>query len=313
MLNDLPTKSSNTFKNIEKTQMTTNIQERYIELLKNSLLNELYIENEVRFLYIFGMLASGQKVDETVVREINIHLPNWVQNVKQARQEGKIWWRLDINKSDGTTGKLDLRSVCEFSHTMIGRKRLDNITNCLDIIRADNIEGDLIETGVWRGGATILMRGYLEAWGMLDRKVWVCDSFEGLPVPSLPQDEGYDFSAAKVPILAIPLEEVQENFRRYNLLDDRVKFLKGWFCDTLPNAPIEKLALLRLDGDLYESTMDGLKNLYHKVAAGGFIIVDDYNDFEPCRRAITEFRETHNITDPMEVIDWTGIFWRKSK
>lgn len=79
------------------------------------------------------------------------------------------------------------------------------------------------------------------------------------------------------------LEEVQENFRRYNLLDDQVQFLKGWFCDTLPTAPIEKLAVLRLDGDLYESIMDGLNALYDKVSPGGFIIVDDYGDFEPCR------------------------------
>ena len=133
-----------------------------------------------------------------------------------------------------------------------------------------------------------------------------------IPVPSLPQDEGWDFSASKEPILAIPLEEVQENFRRYNLLDDQVQFLKGWFCDTLPTAPIEKLAVLRLDGDLYESTMDGLNALYDKVSPGGFIIVDDYGDFEPCHRAITEFRQARNINDPIEVIDWAGAYWRKS-
>jgi O-methyltransferase len=142
--------------------------------------------------------------------------------------------------------------------------------------------------------------------------VWVADSFEGLPVPSMPEDEGYDFSAAKVPILAIPLEEVQENFRRYDLLDSQVEFLQGWFCDTLPSAPIEQLALLRLDGDLYESTMDALNALYQKVSPGGFIIVDDYGDFEPCRRAITEFRETQGISDPIEIIDWAGAFWRKT-
>jgi hypothetical protein len=155
------------------------------------------------------------------------------------------------------------------------------------------------------------MRGYLAAWEMTDRVVWAADSFEGLPVPSLPQDEGYDFSASVMPILAISLEEVQENFRRYGLLDDQVRFLKGWFCDTLPTAPIKQLAVLRLDGDLYESTMDGLNALYHKVTPGGFIIVDDYGDFEPCRRAIHEFRDRHGITDTIEQIDWTGAYWRK--
>jgi hypothetical protein len=147
---------------------------------------------------------------------------------------------------------------------------------------------------------------------MQDRTVWVADSFEGLPIPSRPEDAGYDFSVTKVPILAVGLEEVQENFRRYDLLDEKVKFLKGWFRDTLHVAPIRELALLRLDGDLYESTMDSLKALYDKVSPGGFIIVDDFNDFEPCRRAVLEFRELHGIKDPIEVVDWSGAFWRKS-
>ena len=287
------------------------LQHRYIELLKSSLLNEHYLENEVRLLYIFTMLATKQPVDAEIVRDIRQRLPEWFDMVKTARQEGRPWWSLNVNNG-GETTSLNLRNVCEFSHTMVGRKRLDNIEFCLDVIRQDNIPGDLAETGVWRGGASIFMRGYLAAWEMMDRVVWVADSFEGLPVPSMPQDEGYDFSAMRVPILAIPMEEVQENFRRYNLLDNQVQFLKGWFCDTLSIAPIEQLAVLRLDGDLYESTMDGINALYHKVSPGGFIIVDDYGDFEPCRRAITEFRETHSITDPIESIDWAGAFWRKT-
>src|SRR5258708_4561588 len=189
---------------------------------------------------------------------------------------------------------------------MIGRKRLENIEYCPDRVRLDGIVGDVAETGAWRGGACIFMAGYLAAWQMTSRKVWVADSFAGLPVPSRPQDHGFDFSAAKVPILAVSIEEVRENFRRYGVLDDSVRFLKGWFCDTLAAAPIEKLAVLRLDGDLYESTMDALNALYHKIQPGGFVIVDVYGDFEPCRRAVHEFRETHGITDPLEDIDWTG-------
>jgi O-methyltransferase len=247
-----------------------------------------------------------------IFRNVRTRLPDWFSGVKAARQEGRIWWHVSIKNADGTNGTLDLRNVCEFSHTMIGRKRLDNIEKCLALIKKDNVAGDVAETGAWRGGASIFMKGCLNAWGMENRNVWVADSFEGLPVPSRPEDAGYDFSATKVPILAVSLEEVQENFRRYDLLDDKVKFLKGWFRDTLHIAPIKELALLRLDGDLYESTMDALKALYDKVVPGGFIIVDDFNDFEPCRRAVLEFREQHRIKDPIEIIDWTGAFWRKS-
>jgi O-methyltransferase len=195
---------------------------------------------------------------------------------------------------------------------MVGRKRLDNIQDCLAAVKRDNIPGDIAETGAWRGGSAIYMKGCLTAWGMEDRLVWVADSFEGLPVPSLPQDAGYDFSITKVPILAISLDEVQENFRRYNLLDDKVKFIKGWFRDTLHVAPIRRLSVLRLDGDLYESTMDALNALYAKVSPGGFVIVDDFNDFEPCRRAVLDFRKRHKIDDPMERVDWSATFWRKS-
>jgi len=288
------------------------IVDRYLELLKNSVLNEIYIENDVRLLYVFAMLQTGQNIDLQVLQNVRVRMPEMFSQVKNARQDGGIWWRLNLAMPDGTSGVLDLRNMCEFAHTMVGRKRLDNIQACLAAIKANNIPGDVVETGAWRGGSSIFMKGCLTAWGMDERVVWVADSFEGLPVPSSPQDAGYDFSITKVPILAVTLEEVQENFRRYDLLDDQVKFIKGWFRDTLHVAPIRQLALLRLDGDLYESTMDALKALYAKVSPGGFIIVDDFNDFEPCRRAVLEFRERHKIKDPMERIDWSGTFWRKS-
>jgi O-methyltransferase len=287
------------------------LPQRYLDLLKGSLLNEIYLENEVRFLYVFTCLALQEKVDPVVVTDIHKKLPEWVAMVKEARKEGNVWWRQHARDSRGNTRALDLRNLCEFSHTMMGRKRMDNIEYCLDAVRRDSIPGDLIETGVWRGGGSIFMRGYLAAWDMRDRTVWVADSFAGLPVPTLPQDIGYDLSVGKAPSLAVPVEDVQENFRRYGLLDGQVRFLKGWFRDTLPTAPIEQLAVLRLDGDLYESTMDALNALYDKVAPGGFIIVDDYGDFPPCRQAIDEFRARRNIVSPLEVVDWTGAYWRK--
>jgi hypothetical protein len=258
------------------------------------------------------MIQTHQNIDLEVFQNVRVRLPDLFSQVRNARQDGGIWWKLNLAKADGSIQELDLRNMCEFSHTMVGRKRLDNIQNCLAAVKKDNIPGDVAETGAWRGGSSIFMKGCMTAWGMEDRLVWVADSFEGLPVPSLPQDAGYDFSVTKMPILAITLEEVQENFRRYDLLDDRVKFIKGWFRDTLHVAPIRQLAVLRMDGDLYESTMDALKSLYAKVSPGGFIIVDDFNDFEPCRRAVLEFRERHNIYDPMESIDWSATFWRKS-
>jgi O-methyltransferase len=195
------------------------------------------------------------------------------------------------------------------AHSMIGLRRMDNIQWCVEQILAEDVPGDLIETGVWRGGATILMRGLLAAYGVTDRTVWVADSFAGLPQPDLarfPQDAGWQRSATQ---LAISEEEVRANFARYTLLDDQVRFVVGWFSESLPRAPIAQLALLRLDGDLYGSTWDALAALYAKVTPGGFVIIDDYH-FITCRQAVDDFRAQHQITAPLHDIDGSAVFWR---
>jgi|SRR5882672_1383124 len=196
--------------------------------------------------------------------------------------------------------------------TMVGVKRLDNLQFCVETVLKDGIPGDFIETGIWRGGAVILMRAILKAHGVTDRVVYGADSFEGLPKPdagSYPADSGdrhwtYDE-------LAVSLEQVSANVDRYGLLDDQVRFLKGWFKDTLPRAPIERLAVARLDGDMYESTMQALEVLYPKLQPGGFLIVDDYGAVEGCKRAIEDYRGRSGITEALVPIDWAGVYWRK--
>jgi O-methyltransferase len=197
------------------------------------------------------------------------------------------------------------------AETMVGLKRLDNLETCITDVLRRGIPGDLIETGVWRGGSVIFMRAVLAAYGDLDRRVWVADSFQGLPPPdpeTYPVDRGMDWSA--IGYLAVSLDDVKKNFERYGLLDDRVCFLPGWFRDTLPRAPIEQLSILRLDGDLYESTMVALRALYPKLSPGGYVIVDDYA-IDNCRRAVEDFREAEGIRTPIQKIDWTGVFWQR--
>jgi O-methyltransferase len=199
------------------------------------------------------------------------------------------------------------------AETMIGMLRLNNIEACVKTVVDEGIPGDLLEAGVWRGGAAIFMRALLFALGDPARTVWVADSFEGLPAPdgdNFAQDATMDLS--EMPELAVSLEEVQSNFARYGMLDDRVRFLKGWFKDTLGTAPIEHLAVLRLDGDYYESTIQGLEGLYDLVSPGGFIIIDDYLTFEPCRDAVEDFRVANAIADEIVPIDQGAVYWRKS-
>jgi len=194
-----------------------------------------------------------------------------------------------------------------FSYTMIGHRRLENVQMCVEEILRNEVPGDLIETGAWRGGTTIFMRALLKAHGVMDRKIWVADSFEGMPIP---KDKNDGWNLSRIDYLKVSLDEVKSNFERFDLLDEQVEFIKGWFCDSLPNAPINKLALLRLDGDIYSSTMDSLQNLYHKVSQGGYVIVDDYHSWSSCRRAITDFLEKNSIKPEIKTVDWSGAYWK---
>ena len=197
--------------------------------------------------------------------------------------------------------------------SMIGYQRLTNVERCVRTALADDVRGDLIETGVWRGGATILMRAMLDVLGDETRRVWVADSFAGLPEPDVekyPADAGDRHHTYGY--LAVSEEEVRRNFERYDLLDKRVRFVAGWFSDTLPGLSEETWAVIRLDGDMYGSTMQALEALYDNLSPGGFVIIDDYGAIPNCAKAVDDFRRTQKVRDPLQKVDWTGVYWRKS-
>ena len=271
------------------------IEELYIDLLKNRL-SDFQKKDKVEYKPLPNNKTLKSKLANSIdsfIRKFNFAICR-VNIVKiENRLEGNYW---PAN-----------------AETMIGMKRLNNIQFCLKEVIENKIPGDIIETGVWRGGASIFMRGILKAYNVTDKTVWLADSFEGLPAP----DEKYIHDKGDVHHiigeLAVSMEDVKNNFEKYNLLDDQVKFLKGWFKDTLPTAPIEKYSILRLDGDMYESTMDAIKNLYPKLSIGGYIIIDDYGAIEGCKHATEDYRKEFNITETIEHIDYSGIYWKKLK
>jgi len=209
--------------------------------------------------------------------------------------------------------RIEGRDCPRYADTMIGLRRLENIEYCFNEIIRNNIPGDFIETGVWRGGATIFMKALLKSANIEDRIVWVADSFEGLPRPNKKYQADKDSTFHSWTELAVSLESVKNNFNKYGLLDENVIFLKGWFKDTLPVAPITNVALLRLDGDMYESTWDALINLYPKLSVGGYILIDDYNSVSNCKKAVDDYRKQNNITEEIQKADWSGVFWKKLK
>jgi O-methyltransferase len=199
------------------------------------------------------------------------------------------------------------------AHTMIGLKRLHALRELVERTLNENIAGDYIETGVWRGGACIMMRGILAAYGHTERVVYCADSFEGLPRPdaaNYPPDK--KDTLYKYRELSISLDQVKANFAAYGLLDAQVRFVKGWFRDTLPGIDVKQLALLRLDGDMYESTMIALQSLYDRVSPCGFVIVDDYGALGSCRKAVHDFLDKRKEAVTIHKIDQTGVWWQRA-
>ncbi len=212
----------------------------YLDLMKNTLSFALWREPPIP-------IATFNADRSPVARFL-------VSAITRVLDLGKLQLSRERNISE--TKRKEGRIWPGYADSMIGRKRLDNLQFCIETALREGVEGDLIETGVWRGGACIFMRAVLAAYGVADRKVFVADSFEGLPRPDAakyPADKGD--SLYKHPFLAVSRENVENNFRKYGLLDEQVVFLQGWFKDTLPKAPIQKLSILRLDGDMYGSTM----------------------------------------------------------
>ena len=195
--------------------------------------------------------------------------------------------------------------------TMIGYHRLTHLEQCVHRIRVDKIAGDVLEAGVWRGGASMYLKALLKVNGLTHKTLWMADSFQGLPRPTKDYPHDHKVRLHRHPILKATREEVEANFKAYGLWDDGIRIIEGWFEDTLPKNTVEKLSLLRLDADLYESTHLGLQHLYPKLQAGGFVIIDDYHAFQFCKQAVDDYRTTHAIQEPLIKIDTEAVFWRK--
>jgi O-methyltransferase len=272
------------------TDEIARLRKRYLDQTERALTHMLYRPMDIRWEESpdEGDYVGDDDLRAAAAQELGRDGFNW----GEVRDNGRDW--------------------PQFAQTMVGTKRLANVRRCVERVVQDGVPGDLIETGVWRGGVVILMRAILEAYGVRDRTVFCADSFCGLPPPNeelYPADSGSRLHTAAA--LAITRKEVEVNFKLYGLLDEQVQFLEGWFKDTLPTVRDRTWSVVRLDGDLYESTLDALTNLYPGVAPGGFVIIDDYGH-EPCRQAVTDYRDANGVAEPVQKIDWLGAFWRRA-
>ena len=218
---------------------------------------------------------------------IGRNLPTAHQNFKQGFEEG-YWW-------PGSTADPG-------AYTMIGTKRLDQLALALEDLDERGVPGDLIETGVWRGGVLVWMARHSS------RHVYGADSFQGVPPPTWSEDK--ECELYKLDFLSVSEEQVRANLHHFGV-SDRVELWKGWFHQSLPLLDHKTWALIRLDGDLYESTYIALENLYPRLSPGGYCVVDDYGAILQCQHAVNDFRRTQGITSPMTRTDHSEVWWLK--
>ena len=195
------------------------------------------------------------------------------------------------------------------AETMIGVKRLEQFHHALHTCDNEKVRGDILEAGVWRGGAVIFAAAYLSSENPFSRRVIAADSFDGLPPPDprYPVDIGDLHST--VDFLRVSEAEVRANFRKFGISTDLVDFLPGWFEDTLPGLKNRDLAILRMDGDMYSSSTHILSALFDRVSPGGFIIVDDYA-LKGARAAVHDFLSTRGLSPKIVDIDGSGAYFR---
>lgn len=192
--------------------------------------------------------------------------------------------------------------------TLLGLKQLDRIEAAMLETLRRKVPGDYLEAGVWNGGATVFMAAVLESMGMSRRRsVWVCDSFAGIPPSRYVKGDPVDLWPDR---WCASLSTVRGNFRRFGLLGPNVRFVRGSFERTLHRAGIGRLALARLDGDSYESTMVALAALYPKLSVGGYLIIDDWH-LPSCRQAVLDFRDAFGISERID--ESVNAQWRISR
>lgn len=276
------------------------LRRQYLDLLSRALVNLIYPEHDLRIDELEEHPPAADRLAyERRMRDLRYLEPETFATIVQ-------------HKIEGTSFK---RRPARFAHTMVGLRRLDNLEYCAASVIENGVAGDFVECGVLQGGASIFLRALQVAYGEESRRTWVCDSFTGPPPPTDDADRelAAGFNEAAEPWLAATVQSVRDNFRMYDLLSDHVRFVEGLFAESLPHAPIERIAILRLDVGLYDATTDVLEHLYDKVSPGGFLVIDDYNVYEPCRRAVDDFRARRGDTVPMRRADWNSAYWQKAR
>jgi cephalosporin hydroxylase len=263
---------------------------RHISLLKDALLNRHYLEDEVRLQQLTAKGANE--------RPHPVALRDPVRNAQES-------YRALERQRFAAAGPDDAAAASFLAYAPMGRAQLDHLEAALDTLRAEGVPGDLVECGTGRGGGAIFMRAYLDTHEVGDASVWVVDRFRSSPEPDLTPSLPERGVAGFHPDLNI----VREGFARFDMLDDRVRFVQG------PPAALDRggpacVALLRIGRPAAHEAGRILDALYDRVAEGGVIIIH-CGVASDCRADVESFRANRSIDTPLQSVDATAIAWRK--
>jgi hypothetical protein len=200
-------------------------------------------------------------------------------------------------------------------YTMTGPERRASLLGAVDHVVRHGLPGDIVECGVWRGGSMMAVALALMARGDTSRHLWLFDTFEGMSEPT-EADRGPGGESAKAqlersqrdaPVWAVASrEDVQANLASTGYPADRIHFVKGKVEDTIPANGPERIALLRLDTDWYESTRHELQHLYPRLSPHGVLIIDDYGHWEGARKAVDEYFAASRPPVFLHRVDYTA-------
>lgn len=229
--------------------------------------------------------------------------------------------RYDGRQSEALPADIDARAAAIMrlvrSHTMTSAERLFALVQAVRYVCAAAVAGDIVECGVWRGGSMMAAAHTLRECGDTTRRLFLFDTFEGMSAPTA-RDVGIDGRAANE-LLAAQDRSDPESAWCYATLEDvraamlstgyeasRVHFVKGKVEDTIPAAAPQRIAILRLDTDWYESTRHELEHLYPRLSPGGVLIIDDYGHWAGCRQAVDEYFASRGVHVLLNRVDYTG-------
>jgi hypothetical protein len=223
-------------------------------------------------------------------------------------------WKL-IKEKDLLKGSIDMDENSVFmekynkckAFTMTSKERMFSLNQAVQYIEANNIEGDIVECGVWKGGSSMMAALSLK---LKNRKLFLYDTFEGMNEPSENDKNMIGEDAAETwdnrDKCDADIFEVKKNMAFTNYPEDNIRYIKGMVEETIPANLPEKISILRLDTDWYESTLHELEHLYPLLTEGGVLIIDDYGHWQGAKKAVDEYISKNKLRILLNRIDYTG-------